>query len=128
MAYNQKEMRILGKIVANLEKQSSSRVFAEYDNHFRQALAAMPRHTSHINVLMHALGYFKSLSSTEKSHFLAILEKYRAGKTPLSVPLAIVQSWIARYGEEYLGQQTYFEPYPEELVEITDSGKGRDGS
>ncbi|MEH6979858.1 DUF1722 domain-containing protein, partial [Bacillus pseudomycoides] len=26
----------------------------------------------------------------------------------------------------YLFRQTYFEPYPEALVEISDSGKGRD--
>jgi uncharacterized protein YbgA (DUF1722 family)/uncharacterized protein YbbK (DUF523 family) len=126
MAYNQKEMRILGKLVANLEKRKLSDIFADYDLHFKQALASMPRFVSHINVLMHALGYFKELTSSEKKHFLKTLETYRAGKLPLSVPLSIVQSWIARFDEHYLALQTYFEPYPEELVEITDSGKGRD--
>ena len=127
MSYSQKEMRILGKIVANPGKKGMSEVFDEYETHLRAALAKPPKHTSNINVLMHAAGYFKEgLAAPEKAHFLASLEKYRAGKIPLSATIAIVNSWLARFGSDYLKQQTYFEPYPEELVEITDSGKGRD--
>ena len=125
MAYNQKEMRILGRIVANIERRNIAEVFADYGIHFKNALATLPRFSSQINVLMHALGYFKIIRSTEKQHFLKILENYRDGKAPLSVPLGIVQSWIARFDENYLAKQTYFKLYPEELIEITDSGKGR---
>jgi uncharacterized protein YbgA (DUF1722 family) len=31
-----------------------------------------------------------------------------------------------RYGEEYLEAQTYFRPYPPGLMELGDSGRGRD--
>ncbi len=75
---------------------------------------------------MHALGYFKSLSADEKAYFLDILGKYRAKRVPLSVPVSLLGSWIARFKEPYLAQQTFFSPYPEELVTISDSGKGRD--
>jgi uncharacterized protein YbgA (DUF1722 family)/uncharacterized protein YbbK (DUF523 family) len=127
MSYNQKEMRILGAIVANRERKSPPAVFGEYEAHLRAALARPPKYTSNINVLMHALGYFKDgLTPPEKAHFLASLEKYRAGKIPLSATVAVVNSWLARFGGDYLKQQTFFEPYPEALVEITDSGKGRD--
>jgi uncharacterized protein YbgA (DUF1722 family)/uncharacterized protein YbbK (DUF523 family) len=127
MSYNQKEMRVLGKIVANQEKKPAHQVFDEYEAHLRMALAKPPKYTSNINVLMHALGYFKDgLGAAEKAQFIASLEKYRAGKVPLSAALAVVNSWLARFGGDYLKQQTYFEPSPEGLVEITDSGKGRD--
>ena len=127
MSYNQKEMRILGKIVANADKKGTAAVFDEYEAHLRAALAKPPKYTSNINVLMHALGYFKDgLTGPEKNQFLASLEKYRAGKVPLSATIAIANSWIARFDEGYLRQQTFFESYPEALVEITDSGKGRD--
>ncbi len=127
MSYSQKEMRILGKLVANPEKKAPAAVFDEYEAHLRAAFAKPPKYVSNINVLMHAQGYFKEgLAGAEKSHFNATLEKYRAGKIPLSAAVAIVNSWLARFGSDYLKQQTYFEPYPEELVEITDSGKGRD--
>jgi len=127
MSYSQKEMRNLGKIVANPEKRNAPAVFAEYEAHLRAAFAKPPKYTSNINVAMHALGYFKNgLTPPEKAHFIAALDKYRAGRIPLSVIIAIVNLWLARFGNDYLGQQTFFEPYPEGLVEITDSGKGRD--
>jgi uncharacterized protein YbgA (DUF1722 family) len=126
MAYNQKEMRLLGRIVANHEKRGLGEVMEDYALHLHRAFARMPRYTSHINVLMHALGYFsKYLGAKEKAHFLDLLELYRDAKIPLSAAIAVVRSWIARFDTDYLEDQTYFQPYPLELVEITDSGKGR---
>ena len=61
----------------------------------------------------------------EKAHFLDLLELYRDAKIPLSAAVAIIRSWIARFDTDYLEDQTYFQPYPLELVEIFDSGKGR---
>ena len=124
MAYSRKEMKILGRLVANHQKAGLEKIAAEYDHHFKQALKAIPRFTSHINVLMHTMGYFsKQLSGKEKSHFLKLLDKYRIGKIPLSNPLSIIRSWIIRFDEQYLSDQVYFEPYPEDLSDFTDSGK-----
>jgi uncharacterized protein YbgA (DUF1722 family)/uncharacterized protein YbbK (DUF523 family) len=126
MAYNQKELRQLGRIVANHEKRRMDDVFDDYESHLFQALHRAPRYNSHINVLMHALGYFsRQLRSREKAHFLDLLEQYREAKIPLSAVIAVVRSWIMRFDTDYLENQIYFEPYPAELVEITDSGKGR---
>ncbi len=55
-----------------------------------------------------------------------MIHKYAEKKIPLSSLLAILKSWTLRFDEKYLLRQTYFEPYPEALVEISDSGKGRD--
>lgn len=127
MSYSQKEMRLLGKIVANAGKLRMPDVLRLYEEHLRAAFAKPAKHTSNINVLMHALGYFSdSLSTREKTFFLESLERYRGGKIPLSATLSVVTSWLARLPNEYLEKQTFFDPYPEALVEITDSGKGRD--
>ncbi len=126
MAYNQTELRALGRIVANPGKRPVEDLLADYEGHLLNALARPARYTSDINVLMHALGYFsKKLGPEEKAFFLDTLEQYRSGKIPLSACLSVVRSWIVRFGEPYLEMQSYFEPYPVELVEITDSGKGR---
>lgn len=125
MAYSQKELKVLGNVVANPEKKRFSEVISRYQKHFQGALVNLPRQTSNINVLMHALGYFE-LSKEEKSHFLGLLEQYRARKIPLSACLSVVNSWIARFGQPYLADQAFFEPYPANLVEISDRGKGRD--
>lgn len=127
MAYSQKEMRIMGRLVANLEKRPAGDVIEDYYGHLKAALLTPPRYTSAINVLMHALGYFsEGLTPKEKAFFLKTLEEYRKAKVPLSVPAGIARSYVVRFETDYLMQQTFFRPYPEELVEITDSGKGRD--
>ncbi len=127
MAYNQTEMRKLGRVTANLERKDVKEVCAEYQAGLVRLLNKGPKFTSNINVLMHAMGYFKKeLKAVEKAHFLDLLERYRAGKLPLSALLTLLASWVARFEDPYLASQTYFAPYPMELVEITDSGKGRD--
>jgi len=126
MSYNQREMRALGKIAGNQDKRPVREVFSEYEEHLYKLLSKNPRRNSHINTLMHGLGYFsKKLSSKEKAYFLDLLESYRNRKIPLSAVTTVLQSWIIKYEEDYLECQTFFAPYPPELVEISDSGKGR---
>ena len=127
MAYNQTAMREMGRVVANRDRRAVGEVIERYGALLRSALARAPRRNSAINVLQHALGYFSDeLSAREKAFFLESLDRYRAMKVPLSVPVGIVSSWLARFDRPYLAGQTFFRPYPEDLVEVTDSGKGRD--
>jgi len=126
MAYSQTRMRELGRIVANADRKRMGAVLELYEKSFRAALRKPPRHASPINVLMHALGYFKKeLSVREKRHFLEMLEAYRHGRTPLSSAVSILRSWVMRFETEYLYAQTFFNPFPEELMALDDSGRGR---
>jgi uncharacterized protein YbgA (DUF1722 family)/uncharacterized protein YbbK (DUF523 family) len=125
MAYSQTKMRELGRIVANANGRTLEAVMELYETIFRAALHKPPRHASPINVLMHALGYFKNeLSAREKRHFLEILEAYRQGRTPLSSAVSILRSWVMRFETDYLYGQTFFSPFPEKLMALDDSGRG----
>ena len=63
MAYNQKEMRILGNLVANPKRRPLGEIVQEYEKHLHGSMEDPPKRTSNINVLMHLLGYFsKELS------------------------------------------------------------------
>lgn len=127
MAYSESQYRLMGPIVANHAKKPAAEVIAAYETHLWKALAHPARCTAGINVLMHALGYFSDkLTSDEKAYFLDALQKYRDEKVPLSVPVSLLGAWIARFKEPYLARQTFLAPYPESLVAISDSGKGRD--
>jgi uncharacterized protein YbgA (DUF1722 family) len=118
-AYNQQQMRILGRIVANHEKKPAETVFDEYEQTLYKALARAPNCRTYTNVLLNSLGYFsRDLKTEEKQFFLKQLENYRAGRTPLIVPVDIMKSWIIRTNQEYLADQTFFNPYPEELLDI----------
>jgi uncharacterized protein YbgA (DUF1722 family)/uncharacterized protein YbbK (DUF523 family) len=126
MAYNQTRLRALGKTAANRERVPAAEAIQAYEEEFYAALARPSRRTANINVLMHGLGYFsKQLSHEERRFFLNLLEEYRAGRVPLSVPLTVLREYVVRFGEEYLASQTFFSPYPEVLVDLTDSGKGK---
>jgi len=75
---------------------------------------------------MHGFGYVSDeRKSSEKAFFLDSLEHYRNRHVPLSVPSSIMRSWVVRFDVDYLADHFYFEPYPQELVEVLDSGKGR---
>jgi uncharacterized protein YbgA (DUF1722 family) len=126
MAYSQTKLQELGRIVANADGKSIGAVLELYGKCFREAFHKPPRHASPINVLMHSLGYFKKdLSAREKRHFLDVLEAYRHGRTPLSSAVSILRSWLVRFESEYLREQTLFMPFPEELMALDDSGRGR---
>jgi uncharacterized protein YbgA (DUF1722 family)/uncharacterized protein YbbK (DUF523 family) len=128
MAYNQKELKVMGNIVANAKKNAPRQVFKDYRAVLDKALDKKPSAAAAINVLMHGLGYFsKDLKSQEKQFFLNTLEEYRREQAPLSVPVGILHSYAIRYDQAYISQQTFLAPFPRELTGIRDSGKGRQG-
>ena len=87
MGYHQNELRLMGKIVANHEKENMEIVIKNYKEHLTLALEEIPKYTNYINSLMHMFGYFsKDLNPQEKAFILGNLEKYREDKVHLSVP------------------------------------------
>ena len=126
LAHSETSMRQLGRIVANAERLPFAAVAAGYRRELARALAAPARFTAGINMLQHAFGFVSDgLGAEERAHFLELLEEFRRGKLPMSAPLAPLRSWVVRFAEAYLAQQTFFEPFPRQLVAISDSGKGR---
>ena len=127
MAYHQANQKVLGKIVANHEKKAAGNVYESYEEVLKKALANPLKHGRNTNMLLHIMGYFKEvLQPEEKAYFLDLLEQYNDKKIPFSVPLSLLGAWVVRFKEEYLMGQSIFEPFPKELIEVTDSGKGID--
>ena len=127
MAYDQEILREMGRIVANHEKRTIDEVFNLYEDKLHEIMDKPPHFKSIINVLQHIYGYFKKqLSPGEKQFFLNIVEKYRENKVPLSVPTNLLKAWIIEYNIDYLKDQSFINPFPEELIDLTDSGKNND--
>jgi uncharacterized protein YbgA (DUF1722 family)/uncharacterized protein YbbK (DUF523 family) len=126
MGYHQELARDLGRIVANHGHRPQEELYGRYRATLADVLAEPPRYTAMINALYHAFGgVSKSLSASEKRLFENTVEEYRDERVPLSVPLRLIESWAIRFDNQYLLSQVLLHPYPKELVEITDSGKGR---
>jgi uncharacterized protein YbgA (DUF1722 family)/uncharacterized protein YbbK (DUF523 family) len=127
-AYNQKELRILGKLAANQEHKAFDETIGNYETHLYYALARTPSVGSNINVMLKIMGYFShQLSKDEKSFFLSSVDKYRAGILPMSACFSVLRAWIVRFKQEYLSSQTVLEPYPEQLAELETTSSEVDG-
>lgn len=126
MAFNQETMHELGRITANHEQQPLEKVIGSYEVLMRKLLASMPRFTSWINMLYHAFGFISDgLEKQEKTFFLNSIEEYRDERIPLSTLIKLLKSYALRFNQDYLLRQTFLNPFPLDLVQITDSGKGR---
>ena len=124
MANSQKHLKILGKIVSNSEGKDISLILNEYEKNLKFAFENIPRYTNNINVLMHAMGYFsKYITKKETELIMNSFEKYKNGKLTLNTPILLVKSYAIRFNITYLLDQTYFNPYPEDLISLEDSGK-----
>jgi uncharacterized protein YbgA (DUF1722 family) len=126
MTYSQSKLKELGRIVAKHHQIQLETIYQQYEQGLYQLLSKTPQYNSHINTCQHIFGYYsKALSDNERKYFLGMLDNYVENKIPLSTVVSLLKSWAIRFNQEYLLSQTYFEPYPEELIAITDSGKGR---
>ncbi|MBU3191697.1 DUF523 and DUF1722 domain-containing protein [Clostridium bowmanii] len=127
MSYNQKQLKILGGIIGSHGEFSVQHVYTEYEKNLALALNKLPRYTSNINVLTKSMGYFSDkLTHREKEFILDTIDQYRQSKVPFSVPLYVIKSNAIRFEEKNLINQSFFEPYPSKLDDVTDSGKGLD--
>jgi uncharacterized protein YbgA (DUF1722 family)/uncharacterized protein YbbK (DUF523 family) len=113
MAYSQRGLNRLGRIVANPDCAVGDAIFESYAEVLSQILAHPARSSGIRNALMHAFGYVsKQLNSSERKYFLDLLEQYRSERLPLSALLTVLRSWVLRFDTVYLADQYFFQPYP----------------
>ena len=124
MAYNQSELQKMGRLVAHAKRLPEKQVIESYQKHIQAMFCKLPRLVSMINALLHCFGYVSDkLSSEERSYFLDLIQQYKEKHIPLSSLLSVMKSWIIRFKEPYLSEQSLFCPYPEKLADMSNSGK-----
>jgi uncharacterized protein YbbK (DUF523 family)/uncharacterized protein YbgA (DUF1722 family) len=125
MSYNTNQLNKLNKLVTNIE--DIDKCYSDYEYNLCKTMASNRYYKNDGFMLLDSLDYFnKYLTNNEKNMFINLIKKYHNKKVPLSVPINILKSYAIRCQDEYILKQTIFSPYPEELLEITDSGKGKD--
>jgi uncharacterized protein YbgA (DUF1722 family)/uncharacterized protein YbbK (DUF523 family) len=116
MAHDQDYYRSLGAMLSGNSDLPIGELFERYFVDFMQALSKPANTKNHSNTLFHILGYLKkTVSSAARQHIVEVIEQYRAGQVPLSVPLVLLKHYIEREGSEYIRMQRYLQPYPNEL-------------
>jgi uncharacterized protein YbgA (DUF1722 family)/uncharacterized protein YbbK (DUF523 family) len=117
LAHDETVYRELGQRLAEAGRADLEMLASEYVQRLMQALAKPATRKTHTNVLMHIMGYIKQdLTAEDKQELLQILDKYRLGQVPLLVPVTLLKHYLRHYSDEYIGQQVYLNPHPDELM------------
>lgn len=120
MAHSPYYLKIMGQTLANKDNQSIDKTKKDYQELLYKALLKDSNPALNVNVLIHAMGYFsKEIKHDEKTLFLKTITEYKEGRIPLLVCLKMLELWITRFNEDYLASQTFFEPYPSDLMQIS---------
>jgi uncharacterized protein YbgA (DUF1722 family)/uncharacterized protein YbbK (DUF523 family) len=115
-SHSEKHYRDLGRIVAEAGKLGADNLLTGYQENLTAAMKLLPTVKKHVNVLMHMMGYFKKvLSSDEKRELLEVIERFSNHYVPLIVPITLINHYVRKYQEPYLQHQYYLNPHPTEL-------------
>jgi uncharacterized protein YbgA (DUF1722 family)/uncharacterized protein YbbK (DUF523 family) len=121
MTFGQKYIKQLGRIVSNPEKRPFEEVIADYREGLNELMGKTPRSTSIINVMMKVYGFFSDkVSKRERNAFLGRVDSFRKGTTSQISLKESLRMWGVRFDESYIEDQSFFQPFPEELNSICD--------
>ncbi len=116
LAISQRDLQNLGRLVA-LRTISFEEKLSQYEKAFRVTLSKRGTRKTHYNALLHMIGYFsKNLNRGEKLYLHHLLEKFKKGVLPLWFVRELIKTYALRFELEYLLNQSYLYPFPEELT------------
>ena len=118
MAHDPRAQKTLGQLVANSGRVVIQDVVTEYGQLFMETLGKISTNRKHANVLQHIMGYLKRfLDSDDKREMAEVIDQYRQELIPLIVPITLLRHHLNRHPVlEWVKQQTYLNPYPQELM------------
>ncbi len=105
----------LGQLLARADLPLED-MASQYILGLMNALTIKATRKKHANTLAHIQGYFsKHLKSNERQELCEQINAYRAGLIPLIAPLTLVNHYLLQYPKDYLANQAYLSPYPDQL-------------
>lgn len=117
MSHNQTAARRLGRMAAEM---TPADLPAQADAYIAELMATLKRpatRKNHCNVLQHLMGYLKNqLDADDKAELLETFDAYARGELPLIVPVTLLKHHFRRHPHEYVAQQVYLNPHPQELM------------
>lgn len=117
MAHSPKHSKELGQLVAAVAQHTPAAFRDLYQAGFMAALAVHATPRRHANTLQHLAGYLRTVvGNRERQRIAALIGDYRTGLVPLVVPMTLLRHYIELHEVPYVGEQTYLNPHPRELM------------
>jgi uncharacterized protein YbgA (DUF1722 family) len=87
-----------------------------YERLFMDAYRARATVGTHTDALQHMAGHLsRELSPGSRAELQELIDDYRRGLVPRSVPVALLRHHARELGADYLLAQTYLDPFPKQL-------------
>jgi len=116
MAHAPDLAREMGRLVAGAKGADQGALLGGYEKLLLTAMSRIATVAKNVNVLQHMAGYFKKiLDRDDRREIEEVIANYRAGLTPLIVPVTLFNHHVRKHGVAYLAEQTYLHPHPLEL-------------
>lgn len=116
LAHCQATYRRLGPLLSDLGGNDLPAVADTYIRAFMAAMEKPVSRGSHVNAMLHVLGFFRDkLSPEERSAVVDQVEAYYRGEVPLVVPMTLLRVAQRRYPDDYVARQGYVRPYPDSM-------------
>lgn len=117
-SYNPDEKKIMDNIISKIESNNPVNVVDEYRNHLYKLFVHPPIPNDNIELVIEIFNQFSNLTSNqEKLLFMENIQRYKEGKITLSPNRKLLKSLIQRTGNTTYADQSFFNPYPEKLME-----------
>ena len=118
MARNQAGMRRLGRLLGESGKKDDPRELAQaYLAGMTEVMRRPATRRGHTNVLFHLAGFVTDrIDDGDRRELIESIDRYRAGQLPLIVPVTLIRHHMRRLEVDYLRDQVYLEPHPQELM------------
>ena len=117
MAHSNEAYRKIGQKVSNLKNQTMKQFIIEYTDDMMKAFKLVATRKKQTNVLQHIYGYIKKLiTDIDRQEMCEVIEQYRMGLLPLIVPITLLKHHINHNQLDYIKNQVYLYPYPDELM------------
>ncbi|MED1865093.1 DUF523 and DUF1722 domain-containing protein [Fictibacillus nanhaiensis] len=127
MSYSNPTLKVMNRILKKEQENGEERTIQLYAKAMNKLFNRTARSDSNRKVAYEIFKRFQPhLSAKEIAFFEDLLQKYANKKEPFSSVATILKSHAIRFEDSEILGQTFFAPYPEILLEISDSGKGRD--
>ena len=106
----------IGRLLANATALPLSEIADKFALLLLNGLTHLTTRKTHSNVLQHLSGYLKTnLATDEKQEIHSLISQYRDGIIPLIVPVTMMRHHFKRHRYDYIDQQVYMQPYPDQL-------------
>ncbi len=117
LVHSPTQYRSLGRLVANAHRYRPIDLARRYGAGLMKALKTPATVRTHVPVLRHIAGCLTGLlSAQERDELRRTIEDYRCGRSPLTVPIALLKHYVQAYDVATLRDQVYLNPDRKELL------------